>query len=60
MATVKAGRNKTIGTPLSEGKVYIERTVLLSRKSRQTLARFWIKPLLVICLMFVRYYLTKA
>ena len=32
MATVKAGRNKTIDTPLSEGKIYLERCIAVTQK----------------------------
>ena len=32
MATVKAGRNKTIDTPLSEGQVYLERCITVTQK----------------------------
>ena len=32
MATVKAGRNKTIDTPLSEGQIYLERCIAVTQK----------------------------
>ena len=32
MATVKAGRNKTIDTPLSEGQVYLERCIAVTQE----------------------------
>ena len=32
MRTVKAGRNKTIDTPLSEGKLYLERCLAVTQK----------------------------
>lgn len=31
MATVKAGRNKTIDTPLSEGQVYLDRCIAVTQ-----------------------------
>lgn len=32
MATVKAGRNKTIDTPLSEGQIYLDRCIAVTQR----------------------------
>lgn len=32
MAVVKAGRNKTIDTPLSEGQIYLDRCITVTQK----------------------------
>ncbi|MDY6038289.1 MAG: site-specific DNA-methyltransferase, partial [Eubacterium sp.] len=32
MATVKSGRNKTIDTPLSEGKIYLDRCITITQE----------------------------
>lgn len=32
MATVKAGRNKTIDTPLNEGQVYLKRCITVTQE----------------------------
>ena len=35
MANAKAGRNKTIDTPLDEGKVYLERCIEVTQKQTE-------------------------
>lgn len=48
MAVVKAGRNKTIDTPLSEGQIYLDRCITVTQK-QVDLTGVLDKLLLAIC-----------